>query len=40
MALQDEPTNITALKTLVQAYRNTGKVKEAQSGPRPRVDAR
>lgn len=31
MALQDEPTNITALKTLVQAYRNTGKVKEAQS---------
>src|SRR6185503_10878575 len=31
MALQDEPTNITALKTLVQAYRNVGKVKEAQS---------
>src|SRR5262245_23437937 len=31
MALLDEPTNITALKTLVQAYRNTGKVKEAQS---------
>jgi len=31
MALMDEPTNITALKTLVQAYRNTGKVKEAQS---------
>jgi tetratricopeptide (TPR) repeat protein len=31
MALQDEPVNITALKTLVQAYRNTGKVKEAQS---------
>jgi tetratricopeptide (TPR) repeat protein len=31
MALMDEPTNVTALKTLVQAYRNTGKVKEAQS---------
>ncbi|RPH40913.1 MAG: hypothetical protein EHM91_10595 [Planctomycetota bacterium] len=31
MALQDEPANISALKTLVQAYRNTGKVKEAQS---------
>lgn len=31
MALMDEPTNIIALKTLVQAYRNTGKVKEAQS---------
>jgi tetratricopeptide (TPR) repeat protein len=31
MALQDEPANVTALKTLVQAYRNTGKVKEAQS---------
>ena len=31
MALQDEPTNITALKTLVQAYRNTNKVKEAQA---------
>jgi tetratricopeptide (TPR) repeat protein len=31
MALQDEPANIIALKTLVQAYRNTGKVKEAQS---------
>src|ERR1041384_4935448 len=31
MALQDEPTNISALKTLVQAYRNVGKVKEAQS---------
>lgn len=31
MALMDEPTNVTALKTLVQAYRNTNKVKEAQS---------
>lgn len=31
MALMDEPTNVIALKTLVQAYRNTGKVKEAQS---------
>jgi tetratricopeptide (TPR) repeat protein len=31
LALQDEPANIAALKTLVQAYRNTGKVKEAQS---------
>jgi tetratricopeptide (TPR) repeat protein len=31
MALQDEPTNVSALKTLVQAYRNTNKVKEAQS---------
>jgi tetratricopeptide (TPR) repeat protein len=31
MALQDEPTNVTALKTLVQAYRNSNKVKEAQS---------
>ncbi len=30
MTLQDEPGNIPALKILVQAYRNTGKVKEAQ----------
>lgn len=30
MSLQDEPTSITALKTLVQAYCNTKKVKEAQ----------
>lgn len=31
MALQDEPANVVAMKTLVQAYRNTGKVKEAQA---------
>src|SRR5262245_25462384 len=31
MALLDEPVNVNALKILVQAYRNTGKVKEAQS---------
>jgi tetratricopeptide (TPR) repeat protein len=31
MSLVDEPTNVSALKTLVQAYRQLGKVKEAQS---------
>ena len=40
MALQDEPTNVIALKTLVQAYRNTSKVKEAAVRPGPRLDAR
>ena len=31
MALQDEPSNVSALKTVVQAYRQLGKVKEAQA---------
>ena len=31
MALQDDPGNVTALKTVVQAYSETGRVKEAQS---------
>jgi len=30
MALQDDPGNITALKTVVQAYSRTNRVKEAQ----------
>lgn len=31
MALQDDPGNVIALKTVVQAYSETGRVKEAQS---------
>jgi tetratricopeptide (TPR) repeat protein len=30
MALQDDPSNIVALKTMVQAFSQTGRVKEAQ----------
>lgn len=31
MALQDDPTNVVALKTMVQAFSATGRVKEAQA---------
>jgi tetratricopeptide (TPR) repeat protein len=31
MALQDDPSNVTALKTMVQAFSQTGRVKEAQA---------
>ena len=31
MALQDDPGNVLALKTMVQAFSNTGRVKEAQA---------
>ncbi|HLY11600.1 MAG TPA: tetratricopeptide repeat protein [Planctomycetota bacterium] len=31
MALQDDPSNVVALKTMVQAFSQTGRVKEAQN---------